>query len=121
MMGTHASRRQFLLAMRTACVAVAAIGGLGARRALGASESGATHSVSIDSFAFKPPVMTVALGDTVVWQNNDPVPHTVTAAGVFDSGAIAAGASWKYTANARGRHDYLCTFHPIMKGVLVVR
>lgn len=107
--------------MRTAGVAVAAIGGPGARRALGASTSGATHTVTIDSFAFKPPVLSVALGDTVVWQNNDPVPHTVTAAGVFDSGSIAAGASWKYTANARGHHDYLCTFHPIMKGVLDVR
>ena len=121
MMATHAARRQFLRAMRTACVAVAAIGGLGARRARGAAGSGATHTVTIDAFAFKPPVMTVALGDTVVWQNNDPVPHTVTAAGVFDSGAIAAGASWNYTATARGHHDYLCTFHPIMKGVLVVR
>ncbi|HEX7328799.1 MAG TPA: cupredoxin family copper-binding protein, partial [Casimicrobiaceae bacterium] len=79
------------------------------------------HTVVIDGFAFKPAVLTVDRGDTIVWKNNDPVPHTATAKGVFDSGSIPAGGSWKYVATKRGRFDYICTFHTIMKGTLVVR
>jgi len=48
------------------------------------------------------------------------VPHTATAPGTFDSGPIAAGAAWRYTAAKKGRFDYVCTLHTTMKGVLVV-
>ena len=41
--------------------------------------------------------MTAKRGDTIVWVNKDPFPHTATAKGVFDSHEIAAGKSWKYT------------------------
>jgi plastocyanin len=44
----------------------------------------------------------------------------VTAAGVFDSGAIAAGKSWRFTARKVGSHPYLCTLHTTMKGTLRV-
>ena len=77
--------------------------------------------MTIDAFEFKPPALTVDRGDTIVWRNSDPVPHTVTAKGAFDSGAIAAGATWKYTAKTSGRFDYICAFHPTMKGTLIVR
>jgi plastocyanin len=79
------------------------------------------HVVTIDSFAFKPPVVTVKQGDTVEWRNTDPVPHTATSkAAGFDSGSIAAGATYRFVAKKKGRFDYLCTFHPIMKGTVVV-
>jgi len=79
------------------------------------------HIMTIDAFEFKPPTLTVDPGDTIVWRNSDSVPHTITAKGAFDSGAIAAGATWKYTAKTSGRFDYICTFHPTMKGTLIVR
>lgn len=84
--------------------------------------AGATvHTVQIDGFAFKPSTLTVKQGDTVVWHNDDPVPHTVTSkSGGFDSGSIAAGATYRLVPKKKGRFDYSCTFHPIMKGVLVV-
>jgi hypothetical protein len=50
----------------------------------------------------------------------DPFPHTATAKGVFDSGSIAPGGSWRYTAKIVGEHSYTCTFHPNMKGTLRV-
>ena len=77
--------------------------------------------VTIDGFAFKPPVVTVKAGDTIEWRNDDPVPHTATSkqAG-FDSGSIAAGATWRYVAKKKGRFAYACKFHPIMKGEIVV-
>jgi plastocyanin len=79
------------------------------------------HTVTIDGFAFKPPSVSVKEGDTVVWRNDDPVPHTATAkeAGL-DSGDIAAGASYRFVARKKGRFAYLCTLHPIMKGELIV-
>ncbi|HEX8739721.1 MAG TPA: cupredoxin family copper-binding protein [Casimicrobiaceae bacterium] len=113
--GTGNGRRRFLAA---AAAVAAAAGTLQAGRSLAAP---AVHTVVIDGFAFKPAALTVDRGDTVVWQNNDPVPHTATAKGVFDSGSIPPGGSWKYVATKAGRFDYLCTFHTIMKGTLVVR
>jgi plastocyanin len=82
---------------------------------------GAVHTVTIDGFAFKPPSITVKQGDTVEWRNTDPVPHTATAKDAgLDSKDIAAGASYRFIAKKKGRFDYICTFHPIMKGELVV-
>ena len=39
---------------------------------------GATHTVAIDGVKFDPETIAVKAGDTVVWVNQDPVPHTVT-------------------------------------------
>jgi plastocyanin len=65
-------------------------------------------------------VVTVRPGDKVVWQNKDLVPHTATAARKFDSGEIGAGRSWSWIAPARGRYEYVCTYHPGMKGAIVL-
>ncbi len=81
----------------------------------------AEHTVVIQAMAFTPAVLEVKRGDTVVWVNRDFFPHTATAPeGAFDSGAIAAAASWRYVADRQGRFDYVCTLHPTMKAVLVV-
>ena len=66
-------------------------------------------------------MLTVARGDTVVWVNKDPFPHTATAAGRFDSGDIAAGASWRYVATTVGSFDYICSYHPTMQATLNVK
>ena len=66
--------------------------------------------------------MTVVPGDTVVWVNRDIVPHTVTAdARQFDSGSMGPSAEWSLVVRERGRISYTCTFHPTMKGLLVVK
>jgi plastocyanin len=82
---------------------------------------GAVHTVTIDGFAFKPPSITVKQGDTVLWRNTDPVPHTATAkeAGL-DSHDIPANGTYRFTAKKKGRFPYICTLHPIMKGELIV-
>ena len=82
--------------------------------------AGTTHVVVIDGVRFEPASVTVKRGDTVVWRNDDPFPHTVTARGVFDSGSIAAQRQWKYVARQAGKFDYLCTLHPNMTGTLIV-
>jgi plastocyanin len=88
---------------------------------LPAVAAGETHSVTVDGMRFQPETLAVRRGDTVVWQNKDIVPHTVTATGRFDSGPIAAGASWSWTAGQAGRSEYVCTFHPGMKAAVVVQ
>jgi len=81
----------------------------------------ATHTIVIDGTAFAPARATVQRGDRVTWVNKDPFPHTATARGTFDSGSIAAGASWTWVADRTGTFDYVCTLHPTMKAQLVVR
>ena len=80
----------------------------------------ATHRVVIDGLKYDPETLTVKRGDTVIWTNKDPFPHTVTAPGKFDSHEIAAGGSWKYVARTAGEYSYICTLHANMKGVLRV-
>lgn len=87
----------------------------------GASTAGPkTHTVTIEGTAFTPDRLSVAVGDTVVWINKDPFPHTATSAGTFDSGGIAPAKSWKFVAAKKGTFDYVCTFHPTMKARLMV-
>ena len=77
--------------------------------------------MAIDGTAYGPGVVTVERGTRVEFHNLDPFPHTVTAPGEFDSGTMAAGARWSFVANKPGRHDYICTLHPNMKGSVIVR
>ncbi|MCG2577251.1 cupredoxin family copper-binding protein [Dechloromonas sp. XY25] len=78
------------------------------------------HTVVMDGTQYEPATLTVKRGETVVWINKDPFPHTATAPGVFDSHSIAAGKSWKYKARRAGEFPYVCTLHPTMKGMLRV-
>lgn len=79
-----------------------------------------THRVVIEGLKNDPETLTVKRGDTVIWTNKDPFPHTVTAPGKFDSHDIAPNGSWKYVARTAGEYAYICTLHPNMKGVLRV-
>lgn len=82
---------------------------------------GASHTVTIEGMQFHPPQLTVHRGDRIVWVNKDLFPHTVTSARAFDSGSIAANASWSYLANQSGAYAYSCSFHPTMQGRITVQ
>ena len=83
---------------------------------------GATHTVIIENMQFNPPELHVRRGERIVWVNKDLFPHTATAASrAFDSGSIAADASWAYVARTAGKYPYGCSFHPSMKGTLEVK
>lgn len=69
-----------------------------------------------------PSTLTVSTGKTVVWFNGDTAAHTVTSTtNVFDSGNMASGAAYEFTFNMAGSYDYYCTYHPFMKGAIVVQ
>ena len=99
-------------------VLLAACAGPGAS----AAATGVTHTVAMDGTAFVPPELTVHVGDTVVWKNEDPFPHTATSTSAgFDSKKIPAGKSWSYTTKKKGDFDYVCTLHENMTGVIHVQ
>jgi plastocyanin len=80
------------------------------------------HRVEIKGMAYTPAEVTVTAGDTIVWVNRDIVPHTVTGeARQFDSASVSSAAEWSLVTRDRGRTSYACTFHPIMKGAIVVQ
>lgn len=86
------------------------------------TSQGAQVAVSIANFAYDPTPVTVAVGDTVTWTNNDGVPHTVTANdGTFQSGTLQPGQSFSFTFTAPGTIDYHCEFHANMSGQVVVQ
>jgi plastocyanin len=79
-------------------------------------------SVSIVNMSFSPASLTVAVGSTVKWTNNDAMAHTVTSDnGSFDSGNIAAGASYSRMFSTVGTFTYHCTIHPGMTGTITVK
>ena len=78
--------------------------------------------VEIRLMKYSPAELEVTAGTRVEWRNDDLTPHTVTsAAKQFDSGAINPGASWQQTFTEAGKFPYLCTFHPEMNGVVIVK
>lgn len=80
----------------------------------------ADSAVSIAGFAFGPGSVSIEVGDTVTWTNDDNAPHTATAAGDFDTGTIAVGESASVTFDTAGTYDYVCSIHPTMSGTVIV-
>jgi plastocyanin len=75
------------------------------------------------TWGYAPKVVTVKLGTRVTWTNNGAVIHTVTADGgrTFESGNMAPEARFSFTPTAPGTFSYHCTYHPWMKGTLIVQ
>ena len=82
----------------------------------------ATHEVVIQNHRFTPADLTVARGDTVVFVNRDGAPHTATQQpNGFDTGRLDRGQSAQITLSRAGGLDYICAFHPSMRGRITVR
>ena len=104
---------------RLAAAALVALAAL-APAALPSPVAAATHSVEIGDGFFGPAALTVAVGDTVTWTNADDSPHTVTAAGAFDSGNVDAGATFSFTFTEAGTFTYVCQYHDEMVATITV-
>ena len=81
-------------------------------------------SVEIKDHAYNPATITVKVGTTVTWTNQDSVRHDVVAtnasADAPSSELLARGESYSFTFNKTGTYDYYCTPHPYMKGKVIV-
>jgi len=93
--------------------------------------SGAVH-VTIPSgsggntsaLGYAPDSITVVIGvnNTVIWTNDDNMPHTVTAVNkLFDSGNLNPGDNFSFTFTSAGIYSYGCSYHPWMKGTVIVK
>lgn len=81
----------------------------------------ATTSVAIQNFAFSPPVISVRVGQTVTWTNEDIEQHTATARDkAFNSDVLDNGKSYAFTFTKAGTYDYNCLIHPDMVGRVIV-
>jgi plastocyanin len=77
--------------------------------------------VSIIDLSFQPATLEVAAGTTVLWTNDDPVVHTVTARdGSFNSGVLQPGAQFRQVFEVPGTYPYVCAIHPGQAGSIVV-
>ncbi|WP_309122069.1 cupredoxin family copper-binding protein [Paenibacillus sp.] len=80
------------------------------------------HVVEIVDFAFSPDRLEINAGDTVVFANKDAVGHTATAEdGSFDTGILKQGEEMEVTFAEAGEFPYICTPHPGMKAIILVK
>ncbi len=78
-------------------------------------------AVNISDFKFNPGTLTVPVGATVTWTNQDEEPHTIAARdGSFHSPGMDTHATYSFTFTTPGSYDYICSIHPFMTGTVVV-
>jgi plastocyanin len=86
-----------------------------------ASAQVANTEVKIDEFAFAPQRVTVKAGTTVIWINDDDIPHTVASSSkLFKSKALDTKDKFSFTFTTPGTYEYFCSLHPHMTGTIVV-
>ncbi|MHB8451295.1 MAG: cupredoxin domain-containing protein [Mycobacteriales bacterium] len=82
---------------------------------------GAAVAVAIRNFAYSPAKLTVHVGQTVTWTNQDATAHTVMAnGGAFHSADLGQGQSYSFTFTRAGNYPYYCTIHPFMTASVTV-
>jgi plastocyanin len=82
--------------------------------------AGAT--VKIDNFVFGPEALTVSVGTTVTWINQDDIPHTVVANDkTFKSKVLDSDERFSFTFTRPGEYGYFCSLHPHMTGKVIVK
>ena len=88
--------------------------------------AGDTVEVGMENIQFNPASVTVKVGGTVKWTNNESIPHDVTKEGGpgpdFSSGKgnMMQGDTYEQTFKEAGTINYRCTIHPNMTGKVIV-
>jgi plastocyanin len=80
-------------------------------------------TVTIDNFTFGPATITVPIGTTVTWVNQDDIPHTVVSDDkkMFRSKVLDTDERFSFTFTTPGSYGYFCSIHPHMTGKVVVK
>jgi plastocyanin len=84
-----------------------------------APSSGKTVTIDMKNIQFNPKTVTVKVGTTVKWVNQDSAPHNVTG-GPLHSPTFGNGGTFTYKATKAGKISYVCTIHPGMTATLNV-
>ena len=75
---------------------------------------------------FIPANVSINVGETVTWSNDDSAAHTVTSGvpgtpdGIFDSSLFMASTTFSHTFDEAGEYNYYCMVHPWMTGKVQV-
>lgn len=79
-------------------------------------------SLNYETWTYEPNELKVAVGTTVTWTNTGGAAHTVTSddGTSFDSGPIQPEKQFSRVMDRAGAFPYHCTFHPYMKGTVMV-
>lgn len=87
--------------------------------------SAKNYDVVAYNFKFSPNTITINLGDSIIWTNQDPAVHQIAQIGTslpdFGSGTRYAGQTYTYKFTKRGTFNYKCSLHPYMTGTVVVK
>ena len=84
----------------------------------------ASFSVQIENYAYAPSSITVDVGDSITWTNDDTAPHTITTSSgprTLSSPYLSKGQSWSFTFTTPGTYSYYCAVHPYMRAQVIVR
>jgi plastocyanin len=85
-------------------------------------QTAASAAVKIDNFSFGPAAVTVPVGTTVTWTNQDDIPHTVVSTdNVFKSKALDTDDKFSFVFTKPGTYSYFCSIHPKMTGQIIVQ
>jgi plastocyanin len=76
---------------------------------------------------YLPYEVSIPVGDSITWSNDDSAAHTVTSgssadgpSGVFDSSLFMAGTTFSHKFADSGIYPYFCMVHPWMQGIVQV-
>jgi plastocyanin len=113
------------LPLATACAAALIHAGTASGAAAATAAMPAMkQSITIDNYAFHPGTVTVKKGTTVIWVNKDDDVHTIKSTDgpeAFNSPALESGSQFGFVFHRAGTYHYICSVHPYMHGVIVVR
>ncbi len=101
-------------------ILVAAIASIAATLARPVAAEGQKHRVDMKRVTFEPAEVSVHVGDTLEWSNGDIVAHTATSKQAGFDVNVLPGKVGSTVAKQPGTFDYLCRYHPNMKGKIVV-
>ncbi len=97
-------------------------GGSSASATTGSTAAGNGPQVIMTNRSYNPQEITVKVGDTVTWVNQDAPQHDVVAKnGEFKSELFDKGQSFSFTFTKAGTYPYYCSIHPGMTGTVIVQ
>lgn len=85
-----------------------------------ASKEPKTYEVSIEDFAYNPPVMKIHIKDNVKWTNHANFPRSVTATDQSFNKILDYGESYTHKFLVVGTYEYSSANWPNMKGTIIV-
>ena len=80
------------------------------------------YRVKIVDFRYMPSEIFIKRGETIVWENDGTLEHTVTSKSSNElfSNFLKPGEEYSHTFEYSGNYSYYCIPHPYMKGLVIV-